>query len=111
MGKLTQWLKGRIYERRCDISDDGKYLIYFAFQVQNTFKKDKYTAYTTISKYPYLKALDLWKNMGTYNGGGLFLSKKEYLLNEIYDHEEIHKLLHSLSKEENPIAPCETMNV
>ena len=27
---MGQWLKGRIYERRCDLSPDGKYLIYFA---------------------------------------------------------------------------------
>ncbi len=25
-----QWLKGRIYERRCDLSPDGDLLIYFA---------------------------------------------------------------------------------
>ena len=25
-----QWLKGRIYERRCDLSPDGRHLIYFA---------------------------------------------------------------------------------
>lgn len=24
---MGQWLKGRIYERRCDLSPDGKYLI------------------------------------------------------------------------------------
>ena len=28
--RLGQWLKGRIYERRSDLSPDGKYLIYFA---------------------------------------------------------------------------------
>jgi len=26
--KMGQWLKGRIYERRCDISPDGRYMIY-----------------------------------------------------------------------------------
>ena len=25
-----QWLKGRIYERRCDLSPDGELLLYFA---------------------------------------------------------------------------------
>ena len=28
--KLGQWLRGRIYERRCDLSPDGKHFIYFA---------------------------------------------------------------------------------
>ena len=28
--RLGQWFRGRIYERRCDLSPDGKYLIYFA---------------------------------------------------------------------------------
>ena len=27
---LGQWLYGRIYEYRCDLSPDGKYLLYFA---------------------------------------------------------------------------------
>src|SRR5262245_29894464 len=27
---LGQWLKGRIFERRSDLSPDGKYLLYFA---------------------------------------------------------------------------------
>ena len=27
---LGQWLKGRIYEDRCDLSPDGRYFIYFA---------------------------------------------------------------------------------
>lgn len=27
---LGQWLRGRIYEYRCDLSPDGKYLLYFA---------------------------------------------------------------------------------
>ncbi|MEO1006151.1 MAG: hypothetical protein AAFW67_09940, partial [Cyanobacteria bacterium J06638_38] len=27
---VSQWLKGRIYERRADISPSGKYWIYFA---------------------------------------------------------------------------------
>jgi hypothetical protein len=28
--RVAQWLKGRIYERRSDVSPDGKYWIYFA---------------------------------------------------------------------------------
>src|SRR5215470_7646047 len=28
--QLGQWMRGRIYERRSDLSPDGKHLIYFA---------------------------------------------------------------------------------
>src|SRR2546426_11287690 len=28
--KLGQWMRGRIYERRCDLSPDGQHFIYFA---------------------------------------------------------------------------------
>lgn len=28
--KLGQWMRGRIYERRCDLSPDGTRFIYFA---------------------------------------------------------------------------------
>jgi hypothetical protein len=28
--ELGQWLRGRIYERRADLSPDGRHLIYFA---------------------------------------------------------------------------------
>ena len=27
---VGQWLRGRIYERRCDLSPEGKHFIYFA---------------------------------------------------------------------------------
>ena len=27
---MGQWLKGRIYELRCDLSPDGRHMIYFA---------------------------------------------------------------------------------
>ena len=32
-----QWFKGRIYERRCDLSPDGRYLIYFAADQNRQF--------------------------------------------------------------------------
>ncbi|HHG86063.1 MAG TPA: hypothetical protein ENJ82_15045 [Bacteroidetes bacterium] len=84
-----QWLKGRIYERRCDLSEDGKYIIYFAAN----HKPYNVTggSWTAVSRFPYLKALDLWGKGDSYNGGGLFLSADEYLLNEKFPHKEIQK--------------------
>ena len=47
---LGQWLKGRIYERRSDLSPDGKYMIYFAMNGKwNSIAKWSWTA---ISKAP-----------------------------------------------------------
>ena len=65
-----QWLKGRIYERRCDLSPSGKLLIYFAAN-----QKPPYYTWTAISKPPFLTALALWSCCGTWLGGGLFTSE------------------------------------
>lgn len=61
---LGQWLKGSIYERRCDLSPNGKYFLYFAT------KKGEF--YTAISQAPYLKALSFWPKGDTWGGGGYF---------------------------------------
>ncbi|MBV8516144.1 MAG: hypothetical protein JO197_01960 [Acidobacteria bacterium] len=50
-----QWLKGRIYERRCDLSPDGQLLLYFAANYQ-----EPYFSWSAISRPPYLTALALW---------------------------------------------------
>jgi hypothetical protein len=47
-----QWFFGRIYERRCDLSLDGKLLSYFAAK----FVKP-YGTWTAISRPPYFAAL------------------------------------------------------
>lgn len=75
-----QWLRGRVYERRCDLSPDGRYLIYFA---QN-FAKTETTggSYTAISRMPYWTALALWKKGDCWNGGGLFLSNDSLYVNQ-----------------------------
>jgi hypothetical protein len=55
---LGQWLKGRIYERRSDLSSDGKYLIYFA--MNGKWRSETQGSWTAISRAPYLKALALF---------------------------------------------------
>jgi hypothetical protein len=80
-----QWFKGRIYERRCDLSPDGRLLIYFASkQVRPDFP-----TWTAISKPPYLTALALWHGMGCWDGGGHFLTNKSFILN----HDTFHSTL------------------
>lgn len=80
-----QWFKGRIYERRCDLSPSGEKLIYFAAKYYLPDLDSSYrNSWTAISKVPYLTALALWPNMGTYHGGGLFASENEIWLNSVH---------------------------
>ncbi|WP_363799922.1 hypothetical protein ABU614_07730 [Lysobacter firmicutimachus] len=73
---VGQWLKGRIYERRCDLSPDGRHLLYFA---SNQGRRP--SSWSAVSRAPYLKALDFFPKGDTYQGGGLFLDRGEYWLN------------------------------
>jgi hypothetical protein len=72
---IGQWLKGKIYHYRCDISPNGKYWIYFALG-----KGGK--TYTAAALTPYLNAIDFYEKNDAWNGGGLFLNDKTYWLNE-----------------------------
>lgn len=61
-----QWFKGRIYERRCDLSADGELLVYAAAS-----NRPPLYSWTAISRPPYLTALALWNDPGMW-GGALF---------------------------------------
>lgn len=93
--KLGQWLRGRIYERRCDLSPDGKHFIYFAMNGKwDGLMKGSWTA---ISRTPYLKALALWPWGDCWNGGGLFLSDSRFWLNNHW-YDEATETVGSLRK-------------
>lgn len=84
---VGQWLRGRIYERRCDLSPDGKHFIYFA--LNGKWSGEVKGSWTAISRSPYLKAIGLWVNGSGWNGGGLFLNNSSFWLNSfIFGHEE-----------------------
>lgn len=83
---LGQWLAGRIYERRSDLSPNGKYLIYFAMNMR---RPRAYKAWTAISRAPFLKAIGLWSKGNTYHGGGLFVSDKQFWRNDGYGHDSV----------------------
>jgi hypothetical protein len=85
--KLGQWMRGRIYERRSDLSPNGKYLIYFA--MNGRWQSETKGSWTAISRVPYLKAVNLFGKGNCWYGGGLFLSDSEFWLNEASDHFEI----------------------
>lgn len=61
---VGQWLRGRIYEYRADLSPDGRHMVYFAG------KGGRY--YTALSRAPDLTALAFWPQDDTWGGGGAF---------------------------------------
>jgi hypothetical protein len=71
--RLGQWLRGRIYEKRGDLSPDGKHLLYFASKGTDTW--------TAISRAPWMKALTFYRKGDAWQGGGLFTSPRTYWLN------------------------------
>ena len=77
--EIGQWLYGRIYERRCDLSPDGRHLLYFA--MNGRWSARSKGSWTAISRAPYLKALAMFAKGDCWNGGGLFLSAQTYWLN------------------------------
>jgi hypothetical protein len=77
--ELGQWLRGRIYERRADLSPDGRYLIYFA-RGGGRHQEAK-GSWTAISRAPWLHAITLYGKGDCWQGGGLFTSGKRYWLN------------------------------
>ncbi len=83
--KLGQWLKGRIYERRSDLSPNGKYLIYFA--MNGKWESETSGSWTAISSAPWLKAIELYGKGDCWEGGGLFISDNTYWLNDRYFNE------------------------
>jgi hypothetical protein len=77
-----QWFKGRIFEHKCDLSPDGKLVVYFAKKSGNSYKNPDYgDSWTAISKPPYFTALALWTCYGVERGGGLFSSNETLCLN------------------------------
>ncbi len=77
---VGQWMRGRIYERRADLSPDGRHLIYFA--MNGRWKTKVRGSWTAVSRAPCLKALALWAKGDCWHGGGLFTDDRRYWLND-----------------------------
>lgn len=78
-----QWFKGRVYERRSDLTPNGKYLVYFVnkFNKQTLEDKEYTTNWTAISKPPYFTALALFPKGDCWHGGGIFKDNVTLFLN------------------------------
>ena len=81
---LGQWLRARIYERRCDLSPNGKWFIYFA--MNGRWDSQTKGSWTAISRAPFLKAVTLLAKGDCWNGGGLFTDSQHYWINDGYGH-------------------------
>ncbi|MDI2090518.1 hypothetical protein [Commensalibacter oyaizuii] len=80
-----QWLKGRVYEKRCDLSPSGEYLIYFISRMDS-----KGYCGTMVSKPPFFTALAYWKHGdNTWGGGGVFDDENCIRLNHLADEQEL----------------------
>mgnify|MGYP007059409017 CR=1 FL=1 len=75
------WIKGRIYEERCDLSPDGRLFIYFVHQSSRSGTSLTH-AWTAISRAPWLQALALWPQGTTYGGGGRFVDNRSVALRD-----------------------------
>ena len=76
---LGQWLVGRIYERRADLSPDGRHMIYFARDAR--WHSETGGSWTAVSRSPWLRALTLWAKGDCWQGGGLFVDNGRCWLN------------------------------
>ncbi len=67
------WIKGRIYEEKCDLSPDCRYFLYFFLPGTRIDDPTLGTCWTAISRAPWMYALTLWPENTTYGGGGRFI--------------------------------------
>lgn len=77
--ELGQWLVGRIYEHRSDLSPDGRHMVYFAGK--GASPRDRPPWWTAISRAPYLHAITLLEQTDTWGGGGAFTEHGKVFLN------------------------------
>lgn len=81
-----QWLRARIYTRRCDVSPDGKHLVIAAadHRIRRTIDGEGWEQrgnWTAVSRPPYFTAVALWQATGSYGGGGVWISNDCIALN------------------------------
>lgn len=100
---LGQWLRGRIYEKRSDLSPGGKHLIYFA--MNGKWSSPTAGSWTAISRAPYLRAIALFAKGDCWHGGGLFVDNKRYWLNDGYGHKVLESTTEVARAEPAPYVP------
>jgi hypothetical protein len=66
-----QWMRARVYERRCDLSADGSLFVAFV-RGSSGPSQGNADSWVAISRPPWFTALAVWFVGGTYYTGGLF---------------------------------------
>jgi hypothetical protein len=86
-----QWLHGRVYPRRCDVSPDGSLFAYFVHKATGgpDVKVDSWAA---VSRPPYFTALALWPIGTTYFAGGFFVDNQALFMSWITAEPDIGDL-------------------
>jgi hypothetical protein len=67
-----QWIKGRVYERRSDLSADGSLFAAFVRQSGTRQTPGNADSWIALSRPPYFTALAVWFVGGTYHTGAFF---------------------------------------
>jgi hypothetical protein len=65
------WFRGTIYPQKCDLSPDGRWLLYSAMKVGSDWPAGD--VYEAISRLPWLTALAAWNSGTTYTRGMHFV--------------------------------------
>lgn len=86
-----QWLKGRVYAERSELSDDGELLLYSARKGgwQTRHRSDIGNTWTAVSRPPFFTALALWSN-DCWDGGGIFDGLRSVVLDLNYPKPHPH---------------------
>lgn len=71
------WFYGRIYEKRCDLSPDGEWLVYFA----SAQHASDFPTWTGLCRPPWLKTVAESEGVGTWLGGGFWRDERTLLVN------------------------------
>ena len=78
--ELGSWFHGRIYEDGCSVSPDGTLFAYFATKYHGQKTRGVNYAWTAVSKLPWLTALALWPQSGTWGGRVKFADTKTLII-------------------------------
>jgi hypothetical protein len=63
------WFRGKLYALRCDVSFDGKHMVYLAMGTKGN-------TWNGVCRLPWLSTLTEAENLGSWFGGGYFVDKK-----------------------------------
>lgn len=76
-----QWIKGRVFVERSDVSPDGRYLVTAISNYTRMQGDSPLWFWTAISRPPYFTAIAFYESTGCYDGGGVWQSKTDVWLN------------------------------